>query len=110
MKNYIYTLLVLLSFVGTVKAQYDNSLPTEPNKKIKVFPNPATNIINVLGFLNSMNAIIIVSDVYGNSVLKHHWEVKNNALNIPIANLKKGIYLISIVSKEQHVQTKFYKQ
>lgn len=78
--------------------------------KVKVFPNPATNVVNVLGVHNSSAAKIIISDMYGTVVLTHEWEIRNNALNIPIAKLEAGIYMISIRSKEQTVRTKFYKQ
>lgn len=78
--------------------------------KVKVFPNPATNVVNVLGVLNSSAANITISDMYGNVVLAHEWQIRNNALNIPITNLKAGIYMVSIRSEEQVVQIKFYKQ
>ncbi len=79
-------------------------------QKVKVFPNPAINVVNVLGLQNSNRAEIIVSDLYGNAILHHKWEIKNNALNIPISNLESGIYMISIRSQEQTVKTKFYKK
>ena len=37
-------------------------------------------------------------------------EIKNNALNIPIVTLKPGIYIVTIRSKKQNIQTKFYKK
>lgn len=80
------------------------------SKEVKVFPNPATNVINILGLHNSTKAAIVISDGYGNVILNYTWKIKNNALNIPIANLKSGIYLISIRSKEQRIQKKFFKQ
>lgn len=91
-------------------AQSNNATELNTTEKIKVFPNPATNIINVLGIQNAGSAIIKVSDVYGNTVLEHHWAIKNNAVNIPIANLEKGIYLITIRANGKTIQTKFYKQ
>jgi hypothetical protein len=77
---------------------------------IKLFPNPATSVINILGLKNSSKANIMVSDSYGTTVLRHEWEIQNQALNIPVAHLEKGIYLVTIISPEQHIQTKFYKQ
>lgn len=77
---------------------------------VKVFPNPATNVINVLGLKNDKNAIITVRDSYGNQVIYHKWEIKRNALNIPVFNLEKGLYMITIQSEHQNVKTKFYKQ
>ncbi|WP_405380317.1 T9SS type A sorting domain-containing protein [Maribacter sp. LLG6340-A2] len=77
---------------------------------VKVFPNPATNVVNIIGILNTSTAQITIRDINGNQVLHHQWRIKNNALNIPISNLKKGIYLISIRSDLQTIQRKFYKQ
>lgn len=86
----------------------ENAKRTE--EKITIFPNPATNVINVLGLKNTRNAIILISDLYGTTLLNHQWEIKNNALNIPVANLEGGIYLLSIQSEEQNIKTKFYKK
>lgn len=80
------------------------------SQKIKVFPNPATTVVTILGLKNSDKANITISDVYGNSILNHQWRIKNNALNIPISTLDSGIYIITIRSLEQKIQTKFYKK
>lgn len=115
MRNWsILVFLILFSFCAT--AQTDKTQETTFQKeavkkqKIKVFPNPATNVVNVLGLKNSERAEISVSDIYGNVVLNHRWEIKNKSLNIPISSLNSGIYVIRIRSEEQSVQTKFYKQ
>ena len=83
---------------------------TQSVQKVKVFPNPATNVVNILGLKNSSKADIIISDVYGSIQLKHQWRIKNNAINIPIASLNSGIYIVTISSQEQKIQTKFYKK
>lgn len=105
--------LVLCSFC--VHSQTNGTINTSQKEvnikqKIKVFPNPATNVVNVLGLLNSNRANIAITDTYGNMVLQHHWAIKDKAVSIPIAQLNQGIYIITIVSKEQKVQTKFYKK
>ena len=79
-------------------------------QKIKVFPNPATNVVNILGLRNSIRADIVVSDMYGHVVLRHQWQIRNKALNIPISTLSPGIYRVAIRSQEQNVQAKFYKK
>ena len=79
-------------------------------QKVKVFPNPATNVVNILGLQNSSRAAISITDTYGTLVLQHRWQIKNNALNIPISSLNSGMYIVTILSEEQQVQTKFYKQ
>ncbi len=114
MKNYLLSLaFVLIAF--TMKAQ-SNAASTDSNQtvltvktKIKVFPNPATNVVNILGLTNSNQANITISDVSGNVVIQRQWAIRNKALSIPVPNLKTGIYAVTIHSQEQQVQTKFYK-
>ena len=90
----------------------NETVPTTETKtqKVIVFPNPATNVVNILGLHNSSRAAISITDTYGTLVLQHRWEIKNNALNIPITSLNSGIYIVTIRSEEQQVRTKFYKQ
>ena len=110
MKKYILLLFVSLLFTVTSLAQSNEVRVPKQNEKIKVFPNPADNNINILGLQNSKRAAIRITDMYANVVLEHNWEIKREALNIPVAHLPKGIYVLSIQSPEQKIQTKFYKQ
>ena len=106
-------LVIVCSFGGQAQDVTQNgkqSSQTKNTQKINVFPNPATNVVNILGLINSDKADIMISDVYGNVMLKHQWRIKNNALNIPISTLDSGIHIITIRSQEQNVQTKFYKK
>ncbi|WP_276168064.1 T9SS type A sorting domain-containing protein [Zobellia alginiliquefaciens] len=79
-------------------------------KKVKVFPNPASNVVNVLGLKNTAKATISIMDIYGNIVLSHQWEIRRNAISIPVSSLDSGAYIINIRSNEEKVHTKFYKQ
>jgi len=113
MRNAFYT-LILLFFCDLGLAQTNTNIRSGQEstavQKVKVFPNPATNVVTILGLKNSIKADIHISDVYGNLMLKHQWAIKNNALNIPIARLRAGIYVVTIISAEQKVKTKFYKK
>ncbi len=105
--------ILLLFCVLTFAQESENVIINQDaakSQKIKVFPNPATNVVNILGLINSDKADILISDVYGNVTLKHQWRIKNNALNIPIVTLNTGIYIVTIRSQEQNIQTKFYKK
>ncbi len=110
----VLPICILLLFCVLTFAQESESaiikLDAVKSQKIKVFPNPATNVVNILGLINSDKADILISDVYGNVMLKHQWRIKNNALNIPIVTLNTGIYIVTIRSQEQNIQTKFYKK
>mgnify|MGYP000073653908 CR=1 FL=1 len=111
-KLLICTSIFILGFQFAIGQSEDHGgkAPIQETQKVKVFPNPATNVINILGLKNSDRAEIQISDAYGNAVLQHRWAIKNNALNIPITSLDSGIYIVTIRSEEQQVQTKFYKQ
>jgi hypothetical protein len=102
---------MVFSYLTYGQAQSDeNHKANQQQVKVKIFPNPAVSVINILGLTDTEKAIIIVTDIYGNTVLRHEWEIRNQALNVSVANLEKGIYGISILSPEQHINTKFYKQ
>ncbi|MRI02522.1 T9SS type A sorting domain-containing protein [Kriegella sp. EG-1] len=109
MKKILFLLLFVCTLSFTMNAQSDSDSYNQ-TLKIKVFPNPATNVVNILGLKNSIKANISISDAYGNKVLEHQWGIKNNALNIPISSLNPGIYIATIRSQEQQIQTKFYKK
>lgn len=111
-KIFIFLVLAIVALEASAQANTNAKEPTEEIKvtKIKVFPNPATNVVNILGLLNSTRAKISITDTYGNILLQHNWSIRNKSLSIPIAQLNSGIYYISISSKEQQIQTKFYKK
>ncbi len=117
MKKY-FALLLIGSVILIGNAQSGNSesgsevITQQPGAevKVKVFPNPATNVVNILGLKDTSKADIAIMDIYGNIVLAHQWAIRRNALNIPISTLEPGAYIIRIHSDEQQVRTKFYKQ
>lgn len=114
----LFCFIVLLSAGIIGNAQSDTSeveaaataQPAATKAKVKVFPNPATNVVNVLGLENTSKADIAILDIYGNTVLARQWAVRRNALNIPVASLEPGAYIIRIDSEKNQVRTKFYKQ
>ena len=114
MKNagllFIFMLFTFWATAQTDKQQEPSSQKEIISKqKIKIFPNPATNVVNILGLKNSSRANISISDISGNIVLQHQWSIRNNSISIPIPNLNAGIYVARIESEEQQIQTKFYK-
>ena len=80
------------------------------SKSIKLFPNPATSVLNVIGLSNTEHAHIMVTDGYGNLVLEHQWGIRNNALSLPVAHLQEGVHMITIRSEKETAQLKFHKQ
>ncbi|MDO6517444.1 T9SS type A sorting domain-containing protein [Zobellia uliginosa] len=115
MKTFV-SFICLLLFICTAQAQDSTENNGRENtsitstKKVKVFPNPASNVVNILGLENTAKAHISIMDIYGNTVLKYEWEIRRNAINIPIPSLDPGVYMVTVNSKEQKVRVKFYKQ
>ena len=112
MKNKILFFIYITAFQVGFSQSYKHEISVETKNpiKIKVFPNPATNVINILGLHNSPNASIIITDISGTQVISHQWVIKHNALNIPVFNLEKGVYLITIQTEHQKIQRKFFKE
>lgn len=75
---------------------FTNYLPTsvknEELQHVKVYPNPATNIVHVEGLNDGVDYEIC--DVVGAALLKGTLQNKNNTINI--AELPKGVYLLKI--------------
>ncbi len=112
----LVSLFIILFFVCNSQAQdgtersIGHNTTVSSEKKVKVFPNPASNVVNLLGLKNTAKADISIMDIYGNTVLSHSWEIRRNAISIPVSSLDSGVYIITIHSNEQKVHTKFYKQ
>ncbi|WP_411030040.1 T9SS type A sorting domain-containing protein [Spongiimicrobium sp. 3-5] len=103
-----------LSFSGfsqsPITSDIKNGKEVSVKPNIKVFPNPATNVVHVLGLEDAPKAQITIMNMSGNSVMELRWEIRDNSLSIPIANLGPGIYTITIISKEQRIRKRFYKR
>ncbi|MDT7829508.1 T9SS type A sorting domain-containing protein [Pricia sp. S334] len=115
MKKYFLSFLLLsaglLATAQTPDLRNDGPEVTEQySAKVKVFPNPATNLVNILGLKNTARAAIEIFDIYGNTVSAYHWAIRRNAVNIPISSLEPGAYIVSIVSEQQRIRIKFYKK
>lgn len=115
MKTYFsFIVFFFLAFTAPAQMALGTGAPVKEQgiaqTKVKVFPNPATSVVNVLGLKNTSKADISILDIYGNIVLTHQWEIRRNAINIPITTLDSGAYIITIHSEEQQVRTKFYKR
>lgn len=108
--RYCFTILFFtLCLVAAAQGTSTDGFPKN-GEKIKVFPNPATTTITVLGLKNTDKAMILIFDSTGTALQQHQWEIRNNAINMTVASLESGMYSISISSKEQQVLTRFYKQ
>lgn len=80
---------------------YFNQLVTSTNNegfastKISVFPNPATNSINILSTENAPIQQINLIDIQGRKII----EINNSAPTIDVSNTPPGTYVLQIFSK-----------
>lgn len=74
------------------------------NEQISIFPNPATNLINI--FINNSVDFITISliDILGNEVISSTSQKSTAELNV--RNVADGIYSLKITDSKQHVFTK----
>jgi hypothetical protein len=77
--------------------------PDNVNAYIKLYPNPANNVLFIEGL--TQNAVITITDINGEMVI--NTEILNNQINI--SNLAKGLYFIKIVDKSGVITKKFLK-
>jgi hypothetical protein len=74
------------------------------NSTVKVFPNPAENVLYIEGLNN--NALGIIYDISGKLLLKQ--KIVNKAIDI--MTLEKGMYFINIITNNQSTMLKFLKE
>lgn len=74
--------------------------------EVKIFPNPVENNIQLKGLDNIDSAIIKISNILGKDVI----QTKLDSNKIDVSNLKSGIYILSIQSRDKSKNIKFIKK
>jgi hypothetical protein len=86
-----------------------NVVNTEEDQMIKIFPNPAGDFVYLkVPHHFSTNSVLFVSNIHG-SVVKI-LEVTGSEMNIDIADLPSGFYLISISNGKTMLKSKMIKK
>ncbi|MBK9049332.1 MAG: T9SS type A sorting domain-containing protein [Bacteroidetes bacterium] len=82
---------------------------TASSVQLKLFPNPATNLINLqtTGFKNST---ITILNTMGKTVFTSNLSEAQNQTTINISKLSSGVYFIKVNDNENTVTLKFVKQ
>ena len=93
------TVTVIVSTVGI--ASY-----TKEAKGITLYPNPATNTLNIESITKFSQ--VIISDILGNEVIRQ--QINNHAVAIDISWLGKGLYFIKLIGDDGLVMKKFLKE
>lgn len=67
---------------------------TNQFSKVKLYPTPATNILNISGLLNNKDTLIEIIDMNGKIVISK--KPRTSMAQINVSNLAKGAYFFSI--------------
>jgi hypothetical protein len=97
-----------LSICDSLSVITKKSANKEPSGLV-VFPNPATNQLNLVFDKNSIGKIII-NDALGKEVYAYLVNNPNIELQIDISNFNSGIYYLSYRNKDVSIHRKFIKQ
>lgn len=78
----------------------NETVPKSLGEQIKVFPNPTSGILNVMGIENYINFDYKIYDILGRNL-------KSDSLSsqIAIENLKNGIYYLTIFKDDSIIET-----
>lgn len=68
--------------------------------QLRVFPNPSQHYLNI----ENSEAIhdIVVTDMKGNIVLRHHFTSSSKLQTLDISSLAAGVYMLSIDSRKSY--------
>lgn len=88
-----------ISFSGTEFL----SAPDTPSNPIRLFPNPASNVLNVAGWIGEFNYAIFSLD--GRKVTNG-----TASSRIPLGDFSSGIYIVKIENRNRSLVSKFIKK
>ena len=76
------------------------------NNKLIIYPNPATNFINISN--NETIYSISISDIKGSLIFSKSYEQNNTLINV--SNFDKGIYFLEIETNDGVINKKLILQ
>ena len=101
MKAFILGISILLSCIGfsqsNLKSLHDNGDIT-----LSVYPNPATDYINVTVKGNNTDAFVKIYSALGTEVFSENIE---NSKRIDVTDFKNNVYIINVYSKDELIET-----
>jgi hypothetical protein len=87
---------------------YTTASPSGKETGVRIFPNPATDILHIVTSLGSEKTTVFIYDIQSRLLLSG--EVSNGSTGLDISMLKAGIYYLSIFENNSRTMTKFVKQ
>jgi hypothetical protein len=101
MKYLILYISLTVSYIGFSQS---NLKPTPDNSDVilSVYPNPATEFINVTIKGNNSDAYIKIYSALGTEVLSENID---NFKKIDVSDFKNNVYIINVYSKDELIET-----
>jgi hypothetical protein len=78
----------------------------DSNSNVRIFPNPAIDKLNI--FVPS-EAVIVLSDITGKRLFSGH-EIPTGYFLLPLEDLPKGLYIVSVSTQNETIVHRFLKQ
>jgi len=75
----------------------DNPLAINTDNNLQIYPNPATDVITVIGAGAFESSIIVIYNSLGQEVMRTEYS-GGSPVSIPVHNLKSGIYIIENIN------------
>src|SRR5690606_4541328 len=75
------------------------------NEKLRMYPNPANDLIKIESTVPKEELDISIVDVTGRTVLNKKAEIKNYTSDVEL-NLANGVYILKITNKQQKTISK----
>lgn len=99
-----YLILFISLSVGYIGFSQSNLKPIRDNSDVilSVYPNPATEFINVTIKGNNSDAYIKIYSALGTEVLSENID---NFKKIDVSDFKNNVYIINVYSKDELIET-----
>jgi hypothetical protein len=101
MKALLFCISILFSVVGFSQSNL-KSVQDKPEITLSVYPNPATDFINITIKGNTNDAVVKIYSALGTEVFS---EEIDTFKKIDVSDFKNNVYIINVYSKEELLQT-----
>ncbi|MBK9047993.1 MAG: T9SS type A sorting domain-containing protein [Bacteroidetes bacterium] len=83
---------------------------TQPNKQLQIFPNPASEYIDIIWNLSEPIERFKIIDMSGRVVLENEVWVKEEKVRVFLERLSSGLYFIELVANNEKLRSRFIKR
>jgi hypothetical protein len=101
MKSFITAIVLTFSFVGFSQSNM-KTIGINSDITLSVYPNPATEFINITVKGNVSNAVVKIYSALGTEVLSENID---SFKKIDVSDFKNNVYIINVYSDEELLQT-----